>query len=117
MSFEGMIPIQETNDMSESLKELNRSDIDPKSGMSEIDMRTRLTGLEIPAILTIDTLVALQVLPQEMLAVTLQKKRLAVSLYAQGRKEIVRIAVGKREDEQQPKNTLLSRFQSKPKSD
>ena len=91
------IDISDKSDLSETLKQLNEDSIDLKTGMSGIDMRARLSHLEIPAILQIDNLVAMNVLPAECLQLTRQKKRLSVSLGGLGRREIVKIATGNRE--------------------
>ena len=96
---QGVQPIQESSDLSESLKQLNDDTTEPSSRMSGIDMRTRLHLTEIPSILACDTLVAFDFLPQDCLKFTRQKKRLAVSLKGEGRKEIVSIVQGKQEQE------------------
>lgn len=98
-SANGEQDIKETNDLSETIKELNEDKLDLETGMSGIDMRSRLSHFEIPAILQVDTLVALNVLPVECLPLTRQKKRLSVSLGGLGRREIVKIATGRTEDE------------------
>lgn len=98
-SANGEQDIKETNDLSETIKELNEDKLDLETGMSGIDMRSRLSHFEIPAILQVDTLVALNVLPVECLPLTRQKKRLCVSLGGLGRREIVKIATGRTEDE------------------
>lgn len=95
-----MISTNETTDLSKTLEQLNNDELDEKTGMSGIDMRSRLSFLEIPAILSIDTLVSLDVLPKECLQLTRQKKRLSVSLLGMGRKEIVKIAVGSQDEAQ-----------------
>ena len=97
---EGIMPIQETSDLSESLKQLNDDTTDHKNRMSGIDLRTRLHFTEIPSILACDTLVGFNFLPQECLNFTRQKKRLAVSLQGKGRGEIVDLVRGKQEQEQ-----------------
>jgi len=93
------LDFKEQTDLSETLKELNQDSLDTETGMSGIDMRTRLSHIEIPAILGIDSLVSMNVLPQELLQLTRQKKRLAVSLGGLGRREIVKIATGRQDED------------------
>lgn len=97
----GEVNPSEPTELGETLRELNNDKIDPKSNMSEIDMRSRLHGTEIAGILAIDTLVALKFLPTDALSFTRQKKRLAVSLNGEGRKEVVDIAGGKQDRDMQ----------------
>jgi hypothetical protein len=85
--------IQESSDISEVIKELNNDKLDSDS-FSSIDTKTRLTTVDISKIVTIDGLVALRFLPKEVSVITRSKKRLAVSLDGQGRKEIVQVANG-----------------------
>ena len=67
--------------------------------MSQIDMRTRLASFEISAVLAVDSLVALGVLPQRCLPWSTQTKRLNVSEGGKGRDERVAWVAGKREME------------------
>jgi len=85
--------INETSDISETLKELNNDKLDD-SNFSAIDTKTRLIANEVNSIVTVDGLIALNFLPSEVSVITRSKKRLAVSLNGEGRKEIVQIASG-----------------------
>ena len=96
----GIQPIKEASDLAESLQELNNDFQEPNSRMSGIDLRTRLHFTEIPSILACDTLVAFNMLPQECLNFTRQKKRLAVSINGKGRSEIVDLVRGKKEQDE-----------------
>lgn len=96
----GIISPTEISELQGSLIELNNDEFDMNSRMSKIDMRTRLYNIEITSILAIDTLTAFRFLPDTISPLTTQKKRLAVSLNGQGRKEIVDIVGGKREHDQ-----------------
>ena len=89
--------IQQPTELEGSLKELNADDINEETRMSAIDMRTRLHAIEISAVLAVDSLVALGVLPQKCLPLSTQKKRLNVSEEGKGRKEMVELVAGKRE--------------------
>lgn len=112
------IDVSEKTDLSETLKQLNEDTLDVKTSMSGIDMRARLSHFEIPAILQIDTLVAMNVLPAECLALTRQKKRLSVSLGGLGRREIVKIATGRAEENKNDfvkSNSALGMLQRKHK--
>lgn len=93
----GIIPITQTTELGDSLKELNKDFIDTQTRTSDIDLRARLHPIEISSILALDALVAFGVCPTKCLAFTRQKKRLSVSLLGKGRKEIVDIVAGKRD--------------------
>ena len=95
----GIQPIQNPTELGDTLKELNRDDIEPTSRMSGIDMRSRLHPIEVSSILAFDTLVSLRFIPTKCLSFTRNKKRLSVSLLGEGRKEIVSIVAGKRDVE------------------
>ena len=95
-SQEGELKVKETTELGDALENLNNDNIEA-GRMSGIDMRSRLHYAEISAILGVDSLVAFKFLPVDCLAFTRQKKRLAVSLSGEGRKEIVEIVGGKQD--------------------
>ena len=109
---DGMTEIHQATELGEAFGELNDDTIDPDTGMSAIDLRTRLHPIEIAGILAWDSLVALDVIPNEGLIFTRQKKRLAISESGKSREEMVRIAAGQREQEQGlgMKDRLLSKL-------
>lgn len=92
-----LISLKESSELGDSLKELNKDELENNSNMSGIDMRARLHEIEISAILALDSLVALSFLPNKCLYFTRQKKRLSASLEGLGRREIVQIVGGKRQ--------------------
>lgn len=94
---EGVTNITQSTELEGSLRELNADSIDPETRMSAIDMRTRLSGFEISAVLAVDSLVAFGVLPQKCLQLSTQKKRLVVSESGKGRSEMVELVAGKHE--------------------
>lgn len=96
---DGITNITQPTELGETLRELNRDEIELHTGMSMIDMKSRLHYIEISSILAMDTLVALRVLPGRCLAFTRQKKRLAVSLDGKGRGEMVEVVGRKREQD------------------
>lgn len=91
--------ITQPTELGESLKELNDDTINSENRMSGIDMRSRLHHTEVSSVLALDALVALGICPSNMLSFTRQKKRLSVSIDGHGRKEIVEIVGGKREND------------------
>lgn len=99
MTNDNVIPINQSSELGDSLKELNKDDIDLHSRTSDIDLRSRLHPMEVSSILALDALVAFGVCPTKCLAFTRQKKRLSVSLMGKGRQEIVEIVGGKREQD------------------
>lgn len=96
---DGVTNINQNTELEGSLKELNADSINPDTRMSAIDMRTRLHPVEISAVLAVDSLVALGVLPQKCLPLSTQKKRLNVSEMGKGRTEMVELVAGKRESD------------------
>jgi len=96
-----------SNDLKEALTALN-DDSTEKDGFSKIDMRTRLSSFEIPAIISVDVLVSMNVLPKECLKLTRSKKRLAISLKGKGREEMVSIV--RSEQEAKKGETIASRM-------
>jgi len=90
-----IIPIADESDIAGTIRELNDDTIIDK--FSNIDMKTRLLQIEISSIIAVDSLIALDFLPQEVGTITRSKKRLAVSLNGLGRSEIVNIANGMQE--------------------
>lgn len=99
---DGVTNITQATELGETLRELNKDEIESHTGMSGIDMKSRLHYIEVSSILAMDSLVALRVLPSKCLAFTRQKKRLAVSLDGQGRKEMVDV-VGRKHEEDRAK--------------
>jgi len=97
----GTQDIVQPTELGESLRELNDDSIAQDTRMSGIDMRSNLHHMEIPGILAIDALVAFKFLPINCLSFTRQKKRLAVSLNAFGRRNIVDIVSGNRNHDEQ----------------
>ncbi len=106
--------ITQGTELEGSLKELNADSINPETRMSAIDMRTRLVSFEISAVLAVDSLVALGVLPQKCLPLSTQKKRLNVSEGGKGREEMVQLVAGKRE--QDAKTGMMNNFGTGVKS-
>jgi hypothetical protein len=99
---DGLTNITQSTELGETLRELNKDEIESHTGMSGIDLKSRLHYIEISSILAMDTLVALRVLPSKCLAFTRQKKRLAVSLDGKGRGEIVEV-VGRKHEQDKAK--------------
>lgn len=95
-----MTNIIQPTELGESLKELNKDDIESGHKMSTIDLRANLHPTEVVFILQHDALVHLHVIPPECLGFTRQKKRLSVSQDGLGRKQVVETVVGKRDQEQ-----------------
>ena len=86
--------INQPSDLTETIKELNKDDLNPAINMSEIDFKARLKYVEMPFLIAFDGLVAFNMLPAKCLLLTRKKSRLSVSLDGMGRKEIVEIAKG-----------------------
>ena len=110
---DGVIGINQSSELGDSLKELNLDIVEQNTRMSGIDMRARLHPLEISSILALDTLVSLGICPHKCLSFTRQKKRLSVSEDGKGREEIVEIVGGKKEqDVRSGMGGMIDRFKS-----
>ena len=96
----GKTDIIQPTELGETLGQLNKDTLE-ENRMSGIDMRSRLHYIEISYVLALDALVGMGVIPTRCLALARQKKRLSVSLNGRGREEIVRLVVGKREQDVQ----------------
>jgi len=106
----GIMNVNEPTEIGDALAHLNDDRRDPEHKMSKIDMNTRLHPIEISALLAIDFLVASKFLPGRTLNLTLQKKRLNISLNGKGRQEIVDIVAGKREQDVKRGMNIGDRF-------
>ncbi len=102
----GVSHVVNTSELGDTLKELNSDEMDAQGRVSGIDLRSNLHPFEVNSVLALDTLVALGFLQTKCLAFTRQKKRLAVSLNARGREDIVRIVQGKREHDEKNTSSL-----------
>lgn len=92
--WDGTQDIVENTEMKDALEELNKDDIDPRTGKSAIDMRSRLHIIEEAAIIGLDSLAEYHYLPLKSKSISEKKKRLAVSRNGEGRKEIVGVTTG-----------------------
>jgi hypothetical protein len=97
---DGRVMIQHPSELSETLKTLNDDALDPQTGMSAIDMKSRINLFERNGVVALDTLVALRVCPRSCLSFTRQIKRLNVSLGGKGRQEFVDVVGGQRSHEE-----------------
>lgn len=93
----GIQPIQESSELGEATRELNKDEVEGNARMTSIDLRSRLRDFEISFITAFDSLIALGVMPMSSIVLTRCKKRNAVSLQGLGRQEIVEIVGGKKE--------------------
>ena len=91
-----MLPDQ--TEMGAIMNNLDNDVVDINTKMSSIDVNTRLTHEEINSCLIVDELIRLGILPKDI-GLTRQKKRLAISLKGEGRREKVQIVSGQREFE------------------
>ena len=104
----GTTQIVEESEMKGAIQELNSDVFDVQRKVSSIDMRSRLAGMEIAGLVQVDVLGALAFLPKDILVLSTQKKRLAISKDGKGREEIVSITSGIKEQEAQKKGGYFS---------
>jgi len=95
---EDITPLTTPSDSKEMLKELNEDRVDGETGMSTIDVKTRLGIFDITPILCVDTLVSFNAYPSKILRLTRQKKRLLVSKDGLGRREMIDMIGGHRDE-------------------
>lgn len=95
----GITPVVQPTEMGETLQQLNLDEIQLDTRMSGIDLRARLHPMTIPFYGALDSLVGFRIAPQQCLAFTRQMKRLSVSIKGLGRKEIVDLVGGKKEQD------------------
>lgn len=89
------LPFQEKTELGEVFDNLD-NDKENDRGFSNIDFNARLKEWEITNCMIFDELKAMGLLPKNA-NITMQKKRLSVSLGGQGRIEKVQVASGVRE--------------------
>lgn len=94
----GEITHVEETDIAQAIRNLNDDTISTSTKMSAIDMRANLHSMEITSIVGVESLVQLEVFPQELLQMTLLVKRLSVSKKGLGREQIVRMTTRQQED-------------------
>jgi len=90
------MPFSEKSELGEAFGHLDNDSINEQSGFSNIDFNARLSQMEINNCIVFDELKAKGLLPFDA-NITLQKKRMSVSLGGKGREEKVQIASGQRE--------------------
>lgn len=93
----GETQINQPTELGEAMRDLDNDDLDQSTRMSNIDTRSRLTGLELNSLWAIDALVAMKFLPSSCLPISRQRKRLSVSLLGKGREERVQMTIGQRD--------------------
>lgn len=90
-------PMQQDSDLKGVMKEMNEDSLETENKLPSIDLKTRLLPIEVTSIVIHDTVISLDCLPKACLITTRTKKRLAVSLQGEGRKEMVQIVQGERD--------------------
>lgn len=88
--------LKEKSELAETFAMMDNSEED-KKGRSAIDFNTRLSTDQIDAVVVVDQLQAVGLLPEDI-DITTTIKRLNVSINGEGRKEKVQIAQGQREE-------------------
>jgi len=100
------------SELGDTLKELNKDDLDPVTKMSGIDMRSIIHPLDISNIAAFDSLVWLDFLPVKSLAITRKMLRLAVSQHGKGREHMVDVATGKRDHDVRANTGAIARIKN-----
>lgn len=103
-------PINQISELGDSLREINKDEIEGNMGMSGVDMRSRLHLWVLPPITAIDSLVSLRVYPHGALFFCRQWKRNCVSLDGLGRREHVEMVAGKRQTDADKNLSLFDKM-------
>jgi hypothetical protein len=104
-SQQGITTVTHTSEIGEALVDINKDELDHTS-QSTIDLRAHLHPAETCAVLCMDALVGLKVLPHSCLTFTRQKKRLSISVNGVGRQQTVDIVTGKKQEDKPLLGTL-----------
>jgi hypothetical protein len=109
----GVKDVHEHSELGDAMQELNDDSINRITKMSAMDMRAVLGHTEISSILAVDSLIQFKLLPITTRAFTQQKKRLSASLNGTGRKQLVEMATGKREQDIQAGGGMWNKLKTK----
>ena len=91
----------EPTELGDSLKQLNKADIDPETKMSDIDMRTILHPFQVHSLSALEMCISMGMIPKDCIRLPMQIKRNAVSINGRGREQIVQMVAGKRDQDVQ----------------
>ena len=109
----GITPIQQPTELGEVLDKVNADVFKKNENVSSIDFNARIPNISFPFIVALDSLAQMKVLPRGSTSLTRAFKRDSVSLQGEGRKEVVKIVAGRREDEERRQSfggQLVDRF-------
>lgn len=91
--------LTEKSELAQAFEHLDNDSFSPDRKTSAIDANTRLSSRKMSAVLKVDALQRLGIIPDDFTLVH-QLKRLAISLDGKGREEKVRMAIADRETKQ-----------------
>lgn len=94
----GLMSIKETSELGEALGELNKDD-DNDIRMSGIDFKSRVSSFQIAPLVAVDTVASMGVISADARKLVRNIMRKMVSLDGKGREELVKVAVGRQEEE------------------
>lgn len=97
-------------ELGDTIREMNKDEIDIKTRMSSVDMKANISEMDLLTISAFDSLVWLECMPIECLAVTRKMLRLSVSKDALGRQNAVDIATGQRNHQREMQTSKLASF-------
>ena len=105
--------LEQKGDIAQAIEKLDEDVIDDRTGMSTIDLNSRLDSVAVAACLRADGLGRIGILTQAI-GLSRQKKRLMVSLGGLGRAEKVAMVQAERSQQQGIGEKFLGLFKKKP---
>jgi len=101
--------ITQPSEIGEALEKLDEDTIDPETKMSKIDLNANLNVIEKNSYGVLDFLVSISFLPENVLFLPRQFKRLSVSVGGVGRQQKVNMVTGQREHERGIGGSLMDK--------
>jgi len=106
---DGVSHITQPSEIGEALAKLDEDDIDPETKMSKIDLNANLNVIEKNSYGVLDFLVSISFLPENVLFLPRQFKRLSVSVGGVGRQQKVAMVTGEREHQKGVAGSLMEK--------
>lgn len=106
---QGVSHITQPSEIGEALAKLDEDEIDPETKMSKIDLNANLNVIEKNSYGVLDFLVSIAFLPENVLFLPRQFKRLSVSVGGVGRQQKVSMVTGEREHQRGIGGSLMDK--------
>lgn len=94
-----VMPVTESTELKDALEKFNLDEV--KGRLSSMDFLSRIDKYESTPMIALDSLIGMQIIPQDCGILNRVKMRKSVSINGEGRKEFVDIVVGKKDQDMQ----------------